>query len=47
MVAIGGLTPENSAPLLAAGADGLAVVSAIVAARDPEHEARRFASLFG
>ena len=47
MVAIGGLTPENSAALLAAGADGLAVVSAIVAARDPEGEARRFASLFG
>ncbi len=45
--AIGGLTPENSAPVLAAGAEGLAVVSAIVAACDPEQAAGRFASLFG
>ena len=47
MLAIGGLTPENSAPLLVAGADGVAVVSAIVAASDPESAARRFAALFG
>jgi thiamine-phosphate pyrophosphorylase len=47
VVAIGGLTPENSAPVLAAGAEGLAVVSAIVAAADPEAEARRFMALFG
>jgi thiamine-phosphate pyrophosphorylase len=47
IVAIGGLTPANSAPALAAGADGLAVVSAIVAAGDPEAAARRFVSLFG
>jgi thiamine-phosphate pyrophosphorylase len=47
IVAIGGLTPDNSAPLIAAGADGLAVVSAIVAADDPEAVARRFARLFG
>ena len=40
IVAIGGLTPDNSAPVLAAGADGLAVVSAIVAAADPEAAAR-------
>jgi thiamine-phosphate pyrophosphorylase len=46
IVAIGGLTPDNSAPALAAGADGLAVVSAIVAAADPEAAARRFAALF-
>jgi thiamine-phosphate pyrophosphorylase len=46
VVAIGGLTPENSAPVLAAGADGLAVVSAIVAADDPEAATRRFARLF-
>lgn len=42
MMAIGGITPENCAPPLAAGADGLAVVSAIVAARDPETAARAF-----
>ena len=47
IVAIGGLTPDNSAPVIAAGADGLAVVSAIVAADDPEAAARRFARLFG
>ena len=47
VVAIGGLTPDNSAPALAAGADGLAVVSAIVAAADPEAAARRFMALWG
>ena len=47
IVAIGGLTPDNSAPVLAAGADGLAVVSAIVAAADPEAAARRFMALWG
>ena len=47
IVAIGGLTPDNSALVIAAGADGLAVVSAIVAADDPEAAARRFARLFG
>ena len=47
IVAIGGLTPDNSALVLAAGADGLAVVSAIVAAADPEAAARRFMGLFG
>jgi len=47
IVAIGGLTPDNSAPALAAGADGLAVVSAIVAAGDPEAAARKFVALFG
>ena len=47
IVAIGGLTPDNSAPALAAGADGLAVVSALMAAADPEAVARRFVGLFG
>jgi len=47
VVAIGGLTPDNSAPVLAAGADGLAVVSEIVAAADPEAAARRIFALFG
>ena len=46
IVAIGGLTPENCAPLLAAGAEGLAVVSAIVGAEDPQTAARQFARLF-
>jgi thiamine-phosphate pyrophosphorylase len=34
-VAIGGLTPANIAPLVAAGIDALAVISAIYAAPDP------------
>ncbi len=34
-VAIGGLTPDNSRPLVAAGADLLAVISGIYAADDP------------
>ena len=42
MMVIGGVTAENCAPLLAAGADGLAVVSALVAAHDPEAAARAF-----
>jgi len=46
LVAIGGLNADNSAAVLAAGAQGLAVVSAIVAADDPEAATRRFARLF-
>jgi thiamine-phosphate pyrophosphorylase len=46
VVAIGGLTPDNSASLVEAGAAGLAVVSAIVAAPSPEAAARAFARLF-
>lgn len=42
MMAIGGITAHNAAPVLAAGADGLAVVSALVAADDPQVAARAF-----
>jgi thiamine-phosphate pyrophosphorylase len=41
LVAIGGIHAGNAADVLAAGADGLAVVSAICAAPDPEAAARR------
>ncbi len=41
VVAIGGITAENLAPVVAAGAAGVAVVSAICAADDPEAAARR------
>ncbi|HHW4680970.1 MAG TPA: thiamine phosphate synthase [Xylella taiwanensis] len=34
-VAIGGLTPENSAPIIEAGADLLAVISGIYSAKNP------------
>ena len=40
LVAIGGITLENAADVIKAGADGVAVVSAICAARDPESAAR-------
>ncbi|HEY8579662.1 MAG TPA: thiamine phosphate synthase [Beijerinckiaceae bacterium] len=46
VMAIGGLKADNSAPVLAAGADGLAVVSGIVSAEDPRAAAARFAALF-
>ena len=42
VLAIGGVKPEHAQPLRAAGADGLAVVSAIMGAVDPEAAARAF-----
>jgi thiamine-phosphate pyrophosphorylase len=46
VVAIGGINEENAAGLIAAGADALAVVSALFEAPDIEAQARRFARLF-
>jgi len=46
LVAIGGITPDNGAALVAAGADCLAVISAVFGATDIEAAARRFAHLF-
>ncbi len=43
-VGIGGVTPENAAGVVAAGADGVAVISAITAAEDPEAATRRLAA---
>jgi thiamine-phosphate pyrophosphorylase len=40
LVGIGGLSTENAADVIRSGADGVAVVSAIVAADDPETAAR-------
>jgi thiamine-phosphate pyrophosphorylase len=40
VAAIGGITDENAAAVIRAGADGLAVISAICAADDPEAAAR-------
>ncbi|KAA9004097.1 thiamine phosphate synthase [Paenibacillus spiritus] len=47
MAAIGGLTAGNAAPALAAGADGLAVISAIAAAENPRRAAAELARLYG
>jgi len=44
--AIGGITTENAADVLAAGAKGLAIVSALSQAPDPTLAARTFANLF-
>jgi len=41
LVAIGGIHEGNAASVVEAGADGVAVVSAVVAAPDPREAARR------
>ena len=46
LVAIGGITPDNGANLIAAGADFLAVISGVFAAPDIEAAARRYSELF-
>ena len=42
LVGIGGITAENAAAVLDAGADGVAVISALCAAPDPEEATRSF-----
>jgi thiamine-phosphate pyrophosphorylase len=46
LVAIGGITPDNARPLIDAGADLVAVISAVFDAPDIEAAARRHARLF-
>ncbi len=46
VMAIGGLKADNCAPVLAAGANGLAIVSGIVGANDPRAAAAQFRALF-
>lgn len=46
VVAIGGITPENAQQLIAAGADAVAVISALFDTADVEAAARRFSQLF-
>jgi thiamine-phosphate pyrophosphorylase len=45
-VVIGGMTHDNVQPLVAAGADMVAVISSVYFADDPETAAREFGSLF-
>lgn len=45
-VAIGGISPDNAPALIAAGADCVAVISALFDSPDIEFEARRFSQLF-
>lgn len=46
VVAIGGLTPENIAPVIEAGADSVAMISGLFDASDIRVAARRCATLF-
>lgn len=43
---IGGMTPENAAPLVQQGADLVAAISSVYLASDPEQAARDFAALY-
>ena len=45
-VAIGGITPDNAQPLVASGADLIAVISGVFDAPDPEAAARACHALF-
>lgn len=45
-VVIGGMTQQNSAPLVAQGADMVAVISSVYMVDDPENAARGFVKLF-
>jgi thiamine-phosphate pyrophosphorylase len=44
IVGIGGITPDNAGEVVAAGADGVAVISAITAADDPGAATQRLAA---
>ena len=46
VVAIGGITPENGATLIEAGADMLAVIEGVFAQSDIHAAAHRYAQLF-
>lgn len=45
--ASGGITPANAASVIAAGADGIAVISGILGADDPESAARAYKRAIG
>ncbi|MCG6871201.1 MAG: thiamine phosphate synthase [Gammaproteobacteria bacterium] len=46
VVAIGGITPENTPALLSAGVDAIAVISSLFGATDIRRQAQRFARCF-
>ena len=45
LIGIGGITHDNVAQVIHAGADGVAVISAVCAAPEPEAATRRFLEL--
>lgn len=47
VVAIGGITPDNGAELVAAGADALAVITGVFATADVREAAAKYTRLFG
>ena len=46
IVVIGGMTPENAAPLVARGADMVAAITSVYGAPQPEEAVARFDALF-
>jgi thiamine-phosphate pyrophosphorylase len=46
IVAIGGINPENAPPLIAAGADAVAVISDLFGKDDIQTAAKRYSLLF-
>lgn len=46
IVVIGGMTPQNAAPLVARGADMVAAITSVFNAGDPEDAARAFGALY-
>ena len=46
LVAIGGINKDNLAEVIAAGADSVSVISAVVVADDPEEAAREMVRKF-
>jgi thiamine-phosphate pyrophosphorylase len=46
VVAIGGITVDNAPQLIAAGADSVAVITAVFGAADIEAAARQFSTIF-
>ncbi len=46
LVAIGGITKDNASEVIAAGADSVAVISAVLGAESPEEASRQIANIF-
>jgi len=47
LVAIGGITKDNASEVMAAGADSVAVISAVLGAKSPEEASRQIVDSLG